>query len=109
MSTGAANNDRSRKDHCLSSPCRNSGECVGLRTTYYCRCKTPYYGINCDKSIDKILHKRFILFYLFSGFHKREEIIDEINSSEQELNAYERDLQDDTEDLRLALASEDME
>ena len=56
----------------------------------------------------KILHSRFILFDLFSGIHKREEIIDEMNSSEQEINAYERDLQDDTEDLRLALASEDM-
>ena len=40
---------RSRKDHCSSSPCRNGAECVSLNTTYYCRCKRPYYGINCDK------------------------------------------------------------
>jgi hypothetical protein len=81
ITTGADNKDRARVDHCAKSPCRNGGECVGLRTTFYCRCKTPYYGINCDKKISK-----------------REEIIDESNSSEQELTAYERDLQDDTED-----------
>lgn len=87
MSTGKDNLDRTRKDHCASSPCRNNGECVGLRTTYYCRCKSPYYGISCDKKISK-----------------REEIMDESNSSdEQDLIAYERDLQDDTEDLRSAI------
>jgi hypothetical protein len=65
MSTGAANNDRSRKDHCLSAPCKNNGECVGLRTTYYCRCKLPFYGTSCDKRKDKILHERKILLTLF--------------------------------------------
>jgi hypothetical protein len=39
-------------DHCAKSPCHNGGECVGLRTTYYCRCKSPYSGITCDKRID---------------------------------------------------------
>ncbi|CAF1609419.1 unnamed protein product, partial [Didymodactylos carnosus] len=48
-SYSSSSSDKSRKDHCLSSPCKNNGECVGLRTTYYCRCKTPFYGINCDK------------------------------------------------------------
>jgi hypothetical protein len=48
------NSHRSRIniDHCAKSPCHNGGECVGLRTTYYCRCKSPYSGITCDKRID---------------------------------------------------------
>ena len=50
MSTGTDNRDRARVDHCAKNPCKNNGECVGLRTTYYCRCKLPYYGTNCDKS-----------------------------------------------------------
>lgn len=89
ITTGAANKDREAKDHCAKSPCRNNGECVGLRTTFYCRCKSPYYGTNCDKKIGK-----------------REEIVDESISSEQELTAYERDLQEDNEDLRQALADQ---
>ncbi len=84
--------DQSRDNPCVGLPCRNQGECVGVSTTYYCRCKTPYYGINCDKKISK-----------------REEIIDESNSSEQELTAYERDLQEDTEDLQRAITEEDDE
>ncbi|CAF2711934.1 unnamed protein product [Rotaria sp. Silwood2] len=90
-SSGSSNDDRRRKDHCASSPCRNSGECVGLRTTYYCRCKTPYYGTNCDKRISK-----------------REEFVDESSASEQDLQEYKRDLQEDTEDLRRAIANENM-
>jgi hypothetical protein len=81
ISTGSANNDRSRKDHCASSPCRNGGECVGLRTTYYCRCQSPFYGTSCDKKIGK------------------REFIEESNSSE-DAALYERDLQNDIEDLR---------
>ncbi len=48
----------------------------------------------------------FILIY-FIGIAKREEIIDESNLSEQELTAYERDLQEDTKDLRGAITEED--
>jgi hypothetical protein len=92
ISSGTANNDRAKVDHCAKSPCRNAGECIGLRTTYYCRCKTPYYGVNCDKKLSK-----------------REEIIDESNSSEQELTAYERDLQDDNEDLREFISEQNYE
>ncbi|CAF1220782.1 unnamed protein product [Adineta steineri] len=92
MSTGAANNDRARKDHCASSPCRNGGECVGLRTTFYCRCKSPHYGISCDKKLGV----------------KREQIDEESMASEQDLHLYERELQEDTEDLRRALANEDI-
>ncbi|CAF1165784.1 unnamed protein product [Rotaria sordida] len=91
ISSGSANADRGRTDHCAKSPCRNGGECVGLRTTFYCRCKSPYYGTNCDKRIGK-----------------REEIMDESNASEQELEAYERDLAEDTEDLRRAIADENL-
>lgn len=89
ITTGLDNKDRAPKDHCAKSPCFNGGECVGLRTTYYCRCKSPYYGTNCDKK-----------------FAKREEIVDESNSSEQELTAYERDLKDDNEDLRQAIGEQ---
>ncbi len=93
ITTGAANNDRGKTDHCAKSPCRNGAECVGLRTTFYCRCKSPYYGTNCDKKIGK-----------------REEIIDESNSSEQdELIAYARDLKEDNEDLRRAINEENYE
>ncbi|UJR07781.1 hypothetical protein I4U23_012063 [Adineta vaga] len=91
ISTGAANKDRGRKDHCVDQPCRNGGECVGLRTTFYCRCKTPYYGTKCDKRLNK-----------------REEIVDESISSEQNMEVYERDLQDDNEDLRRAIANENL-
>jgi hypothetical protein len=48
-STGYNTNNQSKKDHCSKSPCRNSGECIPTATTYFCRCKTPYYGLNCDK------------------------------------------------------------
>ncbi|CAF1505713.1 unnamed protein product [Adineta steineri] len=40
ISAGSAKKNRARIDHCAKSPCRNQGECVGLRTTYYCRLKT---------------------------------------------------------------------
>ncbi len=56
MYTGYNITNASKKDYCTSSPCRNAGQCVSLRTTYYYRCKTPYYGINCDKS-QFYLHK----------------------------------------------------
>lgn len=52
--TGDTKNSASNyKDHCASNPCRNGGECVGLRTTFYCRCKSPNYGTICDKKIGK--------------------------------------------------------
>ena len=92
ITSGSANNDRGKVDHCAKAPCRNNGECVGLRTTYYCRCKLPYYGINCDKTISK-----------------REEVMDESDSNEQEITAYERDLQDDNDDLREAISEQMME
>ncbi|CAF1118531.1 unnamed protein product [Rotaria sp. Silwood1] len=94
----SGNTDRLPKDHCSKSPCRNGGECVGLRTTYYCRCKSPYYGTNCDKRIGK-----------------REESIDESSSSEQKLEevkrdfeGYKQDLEQDKEDLRRAIANENL-
>ncbi|CAF1092707.1 unnamed protein product [Adineta ricciae] len=92
MFTGAANADRARKDHCADQPCRNGGECVGLRTTYYCRCKSPYYGIKCDKRLSK-----------------REEVADESVLSDEQMNIYERELQDDNEDLRRVIANENFE
>ncbi|CAF4513295.1 unnamed protein product [Rotaria sp. Silwood1] len=74
--SGSDASSRLRKDHCASSPCQNEGECVPLKTTYYCRCKIPYYGINCHKQLSK-----------------REQIVDESNSSEQEFNINEYDLE----------------
>ncbi|CAF3740956.1 unnamed protein product [Rotaria socialis] len=91
ITSGTANNDRGRTDHCVKSPCLNGGECVGLRTTYYCRCKSPFYGTNCDKRIGK-----------------REEVMDELNTPDQELQEYKRDLEEDTEDLRRAIANENI-
>ncbi len=44
-----------------------------------------------------------ILFIYFLGIAKREEIIDESNSAEQDLIAYERDLEEDRDDLRQAI------
>lgn len=47
--------------------------------------------------------------WIYLGIGKRETVVDESNSSEQEINAYERDLKDDTDDLRRAIAGEDTE
>ncbi len=49
-----------------------------------------------------------MLFILDIGVGKREELIDELASSEQDLNVYERELQEDTEDLRRAIANENI-
>ncbi|CAF2503987.1 unnamed protein product [Rotaria sp. Silwood2] len=84
--SGSGANSRLRKDHCARSPCQNGGDCVSLNTTYYCRCKIPYYGINCNKHLSK-----------------REEIVDESNSSEQEFNINEDDLE---RHLKQVMASE---
>jgi len=47
--------------------------------------------------------KKKIIFIYFLGIAKREEIIDESNSAEQDLIAYERDLEEDRDDLRRAI------
>jgi hypothetical protein len=51
----------------------------------------------------------FLIFIYFLGIGKREEIIDESNSAEQDLIAYERDLEEDREDLRRAINDENYE
>ncbi|CAF0959895.1 unnamed protein product [Adineta steineri] len=50
QSTRYKTHNTPRKDYCAPGPCNNGGECISLRTTYYCRCRAPYYGINCGKS-----------------------------------------------------------
>ena len=48
-----------------------------------------------------------VLFFL--GLSKREEVVeDEANAADEELTAYERDLEEDNDDLRQAIASEHM-
>jgi hypothetical protein len=75
-STGYNTKNPSKKDQCSSSPCRNSGECILTSSTYYCRCKTPYYGLNCDKR--KFYLNRFLKINLnSSGLSKREAIVEQ--------------------------------
>jgi len=49
-----------------------------------------------------------LLFILDIGAGKREELMDESTSSEQDLNVYARELREDTEDLRRAIANENI-
>ncbi|CAF1581734.1 unnamed protein product [Adineta steineri] len=60
-STGYNTNNKITKNSCSSSPCLHGGECVPSDKTFFCRCKTPYYGTNCNKRLSK-----------------REEILDEL-------------------------------
>lgn len=39
----------SHRDHCLSSPCRNGGQCVNLWQSYQCHCPRPYDGQDCEE------------------------------------------------------------
>jgi hypothetical protein len=50
-----------------------------------------------------------LLFILDIGVGKREELMNELTSSEQDLNVYARELQEDTEDLRRAIVNENIE
>jgi hypothetical protein len=110
ISTGAANRDRAPTDHCVKSPCRNGGECVGLRTTYYCRCKSPFYGTTCDKrnvERNSIDNSSMLISRSSLGIGKREQIDEqESNSVEQTIDVYAQALEDDRDQLRRILADE---
>lgn len=36
-------------DHCVSSPCLNSGRCINLREDFTCECTAGYRGKRCQE------------------------------------------------------------
>ena len=35
-------------DLCISKPCKHYGQCINLKTSYYCNCSSQYNGDHCE-------------------------------------------------------------
>lgn len=47
---------------CYSVPCKNGGVCHDLWSNYFCECKSPFTGKNCDKGINNSAYDIELLF-----------------------------------------------